>query len=73
MLPDSDAVIVVLSNTLARTDTPYWLGQFLVESIIGEKQPHDFYRLQKELKKFTYPNIPDCGRRWPMRSPAEWS
>ncbi len=73
MLPDSDAVIVVLSNTLARTDTPYWLGQLLVESIIGEKQPHDFYRLQKELEKFTYPNIPDCGRRWPMRSPAEWS
>ena len=51
LLLDSDAVIVVLSNSLGLTDAPDWVGQLLVESILGETNPHDFVELAKRTRK----------------------
>ncbi len=47
LLPDTETVIVVLSNSLGKTDAPDWIGQLLVEAIIEEENPHDFVEIAK--------------------------
>ncbi|KAE9371786.1 putative D-aminoacylase [Stipitochalara longipes BDJ] len=48
ILPESETVIVVLSNTLALTDVPYFVGQLLIEAILAEPKPTDFVSLTRE-------------------------
>jgi len=48
LLPDSDAAIVVLSNSLDLCDTPDWVGQLLVETFLECPKPNDFVALAKK-------------------------
>lgn len=48
LLPDLDSVIVVLCNSLGKTDTPDWISQLLIESLIEEQEPHDFVKVARQ-------------------------
>lgn len=63
LLPDSDTVIVVLSNSLGTTDAPDWIGQLLVESIVGETDPHDFIDITRRTRDIHLTNYPQLKRR----------
>ncbi|KAJ8130100.1 hypothetical protein O1611_g3530 [Lasiodiplodia mahajangana] len=49
LVPEEDLVIVVLSNSLAWSDTADWIGQFLLEQILDLGNKHDFVKLAQQV------------------------
>lgn len=45
MLPETESAVVVLSNTLALNDTPDWIGELLVETLLDSPIRNDYVRL----------------------------
>lgn len=48
VLPDSDAAIVVLTNSLANNDAADWIGQLLLETVLDNSEPNGYIRLAKD-------------------------
>ncbi|KAK6526119.1 hypothetical protein TWF281_011156 [Arthrobotrys megalospora] len=60
LIPDLEAAIVVLANSLGLTDVPDWVGQLLVNTISDTTQPNDYIDLAKrgsEAHIKLYPKI----------------
>lgn len=71
LLPDSDTVIVVLSNSLGTTDAPYWIGQLLMESILEETDPHDFVDITRRTRDIHLTHYPQLKRKNGRRTASE--
>lgn len=62
LLPDLDAVILVLSNSLALTDVPDWVSQLVLEELLNvpQSERHDYFSLAKESIRLNlewYPSV----------------
>ena len=47
LLPESKSAIVVLTNSMARSDTADWLGQLLLETLLDNPNKNDYVSLAK--------------------------
>lgn len=70
LLPDTETVIVVLSNSLGRTDTPDWIGQLLVEAVTEEENPHDFVQIAKKTRDIHLSQYPKLQQRMDDAQPV---
>ncbi|KAH6981351.1 beta-lactamase/transpeptidase-like protein [Ilyonectria sp. MPI-CAGE-AT-0026] len=59
VLPDEEIVIVVLNNTLALTDVPDFVGQMLIEAVLGEPNPNDYVSLAKQTAETHLKRYPE--------------
>lgn len=48
VLPDTDTVIVVLVNSLAKNDCADWIGQLLLEIVLDNSEKNDYVELAQE-------------------------
>lgn len=48
ILPDSGTIIVVLVNSLLKNDSPDWIGQMLVESVLSCRQKNDYVGIARD-------------------------
>ncbi|KAF2826779.1 hypothetical protein CC86DRAFT_406032 [Ophiobolus disseminans] len=48
LLPESQSVVVVLTNTLALVDTADWVGQMLLEAVLDTPGKNDHLRITKD-------------------------
>ena len=57
IIPDTDTVIVVLVNSLAKNDCADWIGQLLVEALLDNPEKNDYVDLAKRTAE-------RYGRMW---------
>lgn len=48
LLSDLDSVIIVLCNSLGKTDTPDQINQLLIKSLIEEQEPYNFVKVARQ-------------------------
>ncbi|KAI0407263.1 beta-lactamase/transpeptidase-like protein [Xylaria palmicola] len=48
ILPDSGTIVVVLANSITKNDAPDWIGQLLVEHLLGCEERNDYVALAKK-------------------------
>lgn len=58
LLPDTESAIVVLTNSISLNDCANWVGQLILETVVGTNQPNDYQGYAQEssdnhLAKFT--------------------
>lgn len=78
LLPETQTAVLVLSNGLANNDVSDWIGQMLLQTIIGSPEPYDYLELAKvsaENSNARWPKIKaDLEKeRTPGTSPLELS
>lgn len=59
LIPETETAIIVMTNSVPFTDPPDWVGQLIVETILGEKQPHDYIALSNKAKEFHFTRFPE--------------
>lgn len=59
LIPETESAVIVMSNSIPFTDPPDWVGQLIVETILGEKNPHDYVALSKKAKEFHFTRFPE--------------
>lgn len=48
IVPETDSVIVVLTNSIAKNDAADWLAQMILESLIDSPQKNDYVKIAQE-------------------------
>ncbi|KAL8652890.1 MAG: hypothetical protein Q9226_004076 [Calogaya cf. arnoldii] len=51
LMPETDSCVVVLVNTKPVCDSADWIAQYLLETLLGTKEVHDFVALTNESVK----------------------
>jgi len=59
LLPESETVIVVLCNTLPLCDTPDWVAQLIIETILDCQDRNDFVTLADDTIKIALSHYPE--------------
>ncbi|KAF7676170.1 hypothetical protein GT037_005675 [Alternaria burnsii] len=48
VIPDTDTIVVVLVNSIPKNDAPDWIGQLLIEEILGNPDKNDYIAYAEE-------------------------
>ena len=63
LLPQSQTAVVVLSNSLDLCDTPDWVAQLIIESILECPEPNDFVALARNTSANAISRMPALNKQ----------
>jgi hypothetical protein len=61
LIPETGSAIIVLQNSLAPIDTADFVGQMLVEAVLGVPEPKNYVQLAKEFTDQSLQHISDIS------------
>lgn len=59
LIPSSKTAIVTLTNSMSNNDAADWLGQLLVETVLGNSEPNDYVKLASDT-------VETSNKLWPQ-------
>lgn len=54
LIPETETAILVMTNSMAFTDPTDWIGQLILETVLGEEHHHDFIELSHDVRKASF-------------------